>query len=190
MHARADTAKKVELVILSLFTIWLALTVISPYTIPADSTGDLSGTVGKVENGGVFESMNPVARVVYTLGDAYCHQKSERSYTLNGNQMPFCARDEGIFLGLVIGMVVATVTRYEISVKLLVLGIVPMAIDGGLQILTGYESSNPTRIVTGVLAGAAIALLISLFAREIGRGGRTGSEEGGQDRQDGPVRTK
>jgi uncharacterized membrane protein len=84
--------------------------------------------------------------------------------------MPFCARDEGIFLGLVIGMTLAIITRYEIKVIYFILGIVPIGVDGLAQLLTNYESTNPIRLITGLLAGVVVALLISVFIREITHG--------------------
>lgn len=163
VQTRSD---RVEFAILIFFTIWFLLTVITPLTLPENSVKDLSGVVGSIDNGDVIEKMNPLAKAVYTVGDAYCHQMSERSYYLNGNQMPFCSRDEGVFLGLMIGMIAAMVTRYEISAPVLVIGVIPIAIDGLMQLFTDYESTNPVRVITGVLAGIVVALLISLLVRE------------------------
>ena len=39
---------------------------------------------------------------VYGFGDLNCHQKHERSWFVNGNQMPVCTRDIGIFAGLAV----------------------------------------------------------------------------------------
>jgi uncharacterized membrane protein len=163
LRTRSD---KAELAILLFFMIWFLLTILAPFTLPANSVKDLSGTTGSIDNEDVIEEMNPLAGAIYTVGDAYCHQISGRSHYLNGNQMPFCSRDEGLFLGLAIGMAVAIVTRYEISALGLILGIAPIAIDGLAQILTDYESTNPLRVITGLLAGIVISLLISLFIRE------------------------
>jgi uncharacterized membrane protein len=179
MRLSLTRSGKVEFIILALFTVWFLLTVIVPFTLPTNSVRDLSGVVGTIDNEDALAAMNPVAKAVYTVGDAYCHQISGRSYYLNGNQMPFCARDEGIFLGLMLGMVVAVVTRYEISGLVLVLGVLPIAVDGLLQLITSYESTNPLRVITGLLAGIVVALLISLFAREAIR------DEKPADSQDG-----
>ena len=50
-----------------------------------------------------WSDLNPIAAFVYAFGDLNCHQKSERSWEINGNQMAVCARDVGLFLGLAIG---------------------------------------------------------------------------------------
>ncbi|MCH1587861.1 MAG: DUF2085 domain-containing protein, partial [Flavobacteriales bacterium] len=51
----------------------------------------------------VWTSLNPYAGFVYGFGDLNCHQKHERSFEINSNQMPVCTRDVGIFFGLVVG---------------------------------------------------------------------------------------
>ncbi|HIH02187.1 TPA: DUF2085 domain-containing protein [Thermoplasmata archaeon] len=92
-----------------------------------------------------------------------CHQLAERSYFLNGNQMPFCARDLGLFVGLMIGFGIATFLSVQINPVLLLFGLAPMGIDGGVQLVTEYESTNPLRLATGIVAGAALALLLAVF---------------------------
>jgi uncharacterized membrane protein len=124
---------------------------------------DLSGVVGGHENEDQFKNLSPLPHAIYWLGDAECHQLANRSYFLNGNQMPFCARDVGIFLGLVIGFSTATFVRWKIPPLLVLFGLVPIAIDGGLQQMTSYESTNPLRLATGIVAGLVLALLFAHF---------------------------
>jgi uncharacterized membrane protein len=38
-----------------------------------------------------------------------------------------------------------------------------MGIDGGLQLVTEYESTNPLRLATGFIAGAAASLLLAMY---------------------------
>ncbi|GIR76495.1 MAG: hypothetical protein CM15mP78_11940 [Candidatus Poseidoniales archaeon] len=64
-----------------------------------------------VENGQccpafAWSEVNPYAAIIYGFGDVNCHQKSERSWEVNNNQLPVCTRDVGIFAGLFIGGVV------------------------------------------------------------------------------------
>ena len=131
-----------------------------------------------------WSELNPFWGFVYAFGDLNCHQKHERSWEINGNQMPVCTRDIGIFIGLFIGAALFglrgvnrwTVRDTFLSVfpdekietlylkdrrmvaMLLVIGIglVPMGIDGFTQLLTGYESTNPVRVVTGLFSGLVI----------------------------------
>ena len=134
-------------------------------------------------HGGTFSwtNLNPAWAFVYGFGDLNCHQKHERSWEINGNQMPVCTRDVGIFLGLVIGAALFgwrglnrwTIRDSFLSVfpdvrlesiyladkrmlamlAIICIGLVPMAIDGFTQMLTEYESTNPLRVLTGIAAG-------------------------------------
>ena len=131
-----------------------------------------------------WSELNPFWGFVYAFGDLNCHQKHERSWEINGNQMPVCTRDIGIFLGLVIGAALFSLRglnrwtvrdsflsvfpdemleplylkdrRMAAMLLLIALGLVPMGIDGFAQLLTDYESTNPVRIITGFFSGMVI----------------------------------
>ena len=144
-------------------TIWLALVVLSPYMVPSGTLTDLSGRVGYQDNAETLSELSPLPRVVYHIGDSQCHQIVNRSYFLNENQMPFCARDVGLFIGLAAGSLFALFVRLSVNPLFLLIGLVPIAIDGGLQLVTSYESFNALRLATGIVAGAALALLLAVF---------------------------
>ena len=156
------------LALLILSAVWLALVLLSPLLVPSNTLRDLSGVVGGHENEHQFKNLGPLPHAVYWLGDAECHQLASRSLFLNGNQMPFCARDVGLFLGLVIGFFAATFVSWKIPPLLVLLGLVPIAIDGGLQLVTSHESTNPLRLATGLVAGLVLALLFAHFLFVIG----------------------
>lgn len=153
-----------DALLLAMFSVLLAWVVLAPFTLPPGSVTDLSGRTITIDNMDQISKMNPFAAAIYYLGDSQCHQLASRSYFLNGNQMPFCSRDVGIFLGLVVGMAIALFTRIRLRWYMVILGFAPMAIDGGLQALTSYESSNPLRLATGLLAGISVALLLHIFS--------------------------
>ncbi|MCH1540018.1 MAG: DUF2085 domain-containing protein [Candidatus Poseidonia sp.] len=136
-----------------------------------------------------WTSMNPYAGFIYAFGDLNCHQKHERSWEVNGNQMPVCTRDVGIFAGLFIGGWLFSRrgwnrwTVRDTNLSLLpkswlepiyaknkrtiawfgigVLICLPLIFDGFLQLLTSYESTNAKRVLTGLPFGFGIALLMS-----------------------------
>ena len=116
------------------------------------------------DNEEVIEMMNPISRFVYYLGDVNCHQLSHRSYEYNGNQMSFCARDFGIFLGLAMGFTYSLGRRIELTLPLIILALTPIGIDGTIQLLTDYESTNPRRIITGLIAGVATGIALKIIA--------------------------
>ncbi len=148
-------------------------------------------------HGGTFawSELNPYYAFVYAFGDLNCHQKHERSWTINGNQMPVCARDVGIFLGLALGgwwfsrrglnrwtirdsfltlfpdsMIAPLYTsdrRLSAMFGTGILCCLPVVLDGGIQAISAYESVNPVRILTGIPFGFIIGwyLCASLSSR-------------------------
>jgi len=185
-----------------------------PFYLPTDSVPELSGRAnsfdyqsedawGNVQtdgNGGmghnqseygsfVWSDLDPYAAFIYAFGDLNCHNKAERSWEINGNQMPVCVRDVGIFLGLAIGGFWFSrkgfnrwtirdtflsllpddrlLSVYKNDKRLLAMfviaavGAVPMAIDGFTQMLTSYESTAFMRLLTGTPFGILIGAFMS-----------------------------
>jgi len=132
--------------------------------------------------------INPYAALIYGFGDLNCHQKHERSWEVNNNQLPVCTRDIGIFMGLFVGGVVFSrrgwnrwtvrdtclslfpdawlKTTYEQNRRTLVwlacglLLCMPLIFDGFLQLLTSYESTNLRRVLTGIPFGFGLGVLL------------------------------
>lgn len=93
------------------------------------------------------------------LGRRYgCHQKPERSFTINGYQFPICARCTGIILGEIIGIII--LVRKKIGIKKGMLLILPTAIDGVTQLFGWQESNNARRFISGVLAGIGYSICV------------------------------
>ena len=153
----------VLLVIFLVSSLWLVLVVVSPFMVPGGTLTDLSGSVSVKDNVDQFHDLSPLPKAIYSIGDVECHQIKERSYSLNGNEMPFCARDFGLFIGLAGGFGLVAFYRLKTNPLLLMLGLVPLGLDGGIQLVTDYESNNILRLVTGIIAGAALALIIAQY---------------------------
>jgi uncharacterized membrane protein len=134
--------------------------ILAPLSLPADSVGDLTGKVGTVENEDITEDMNPYAKFFYDSGDSNCHTIKERSFFVNGNQMPFCARDMAIFFGMTLGLLFALFIRVPLKWWWLIGGLIPIGIDGTVQLFTPYESTNLMRVLTGGLAGIVTSLAL------------------------------
>ena len=143
------------------------------------------------QHGGKFawSELDVFSAFVYGFGDLNCHQKYERSWVINGNQMPVCTRDIGILIGIFIGGLIFrkhglnrwTIRDSIISVLpdekvepfyfndrrfLLAFGgiallLLPTALDGGIQAISGYESTNLKRLITGFPMGVGIGLLFA-----------------------------
>lgn len=156
--------KKWNKLFLSITCLWAFMILASPLMLEPNKTGDLSGSVGIYDNEEVIEEMNPIIKLVYYLGDVNCHQLSHRSYEYNNNQMSFCARDVGIFVGLALGFVGALGRKIEMTLPLVILSLAPIGLDGTMQLVTDYESTNPRRIITGLIAGIATGISLKIIA--------------------------
>ena len=200
--------KKVSKILGGASAIYLILCFIAPLMIESDSVPELSGRANAIDyafegswgnqnhkegssighnqslHGGKFawSELNPIAAVTYAIGDLNCHQKHQRSWEINGNQMPVCVRDLGILLGFTLGCMlfgIRGLNRWTIRdsflsvfpddsmssmylndkrmvamIAIIALGLIPLATDGFSQlIIDSYESTNPVRLVTGVGGG-------------------------------------
>ncbi len=144
------------------------------------------GGANLVDHENIWETFPLYARVVYTIGDAQCHQLWYRSFMLNGNQMPIDQRMTSMYLFANLGLLAAIFARPSTSTGqvmlnalpeflrrrlwkfgpdragalVLVLGLIPMAIDGFTQLSGRYESTPLARVLTGGLAGFVGGLLV------------------------------
>ncbi len=159
---------------------WFVLVVAAAFMVPHGMFTDLSGTTGTHDNEDLFDQVHPLPHAIYWIGDGECHQLANRSYFLNGNQMPFCARDVGLFAGVAIGFGVVTFMLIKINPLFALAGIAPLGVDGTVQMFTDYESTNILRLATGLVAGAACALLLAHFIFALQEERDPGTPENGQ----------
>jgi uncharacterized membrane protein len=100
-----------------------------------------------------------------------------------GYKMPVCSRDIGLYGAMLIGGIAYPFARRLNERKVypaiyLVLAVVPLGLDGGVQFVSElgllpfvYESTNFMRVATGAIAGFAAAfyaipILVNLFSAE------------------------
>ena len=167
---RRKKLSKAIMVFFILFLLWAILQFLAPMSLPSNSVKDLSGMVGVSDNAEVIGKIPVPFNFVYSMGDRLCHQKAERSFFINGNEMPFCSRCTAIWLGLAIGlgfMMLYTIQLNEKFLFAIIIGIVPMGIDGVGQLLGFWESTNIIRLITGLLAGVVCGIAIGLIIDEI-----------------------
>lgn len=117
------------------------------------------------------------------IGYAICHQIVARSFLIEADPMPLCARCTGIYLGVAAALILALV-RGRVRVGrvpplpiLLVFGVFVafMGIDGVNSYFhlfpgfTGiYEPNNTLRLVSGMLCGIAVGtVLLPMFNRAV-----------------------
>jgi uncharacterized membrane protein len=115
------------------------------------------------------------------MGYGLCHQLPERSFFGGGVQVSVCARDTGIYIGILLSLaMIAAVHRGSrprgfptragwVAIALM---IGAMAIDGVTEYSGLRPTTNELRLITGLLAGYAIGALIApMINDELWRGG-------------------
>lgn len=86
-----------------------------------------------------------------------CHCREDRSFYYKGEKFPICARCTGELVGIVISMFSCFFFRLSILSSVFLL--IPMIIDGIVQLKTSYESNNRRRFITGFLFGYGLFML-------------------------------
>lgn len=89
-----------------------------------------------------------------------CHNKEERSTKLFINYLNLCSRCTGILIGMLLTVII---TIYSFNYYYLMLCVIPLIIDGTLQLYTKYKSNNLKRIITGILFGVGLVVLLSIY---------------------------
>jgi len=92
---------------------------------------------------------------------ALCHGIPDRCIELWGVPMPICARCSALYIGFIAGILLFMVLPHlqERAARwILGLAALPMILDGLTQLARLRVSTNPLRIETGLIAGAAFAL--------------------------------
>jgi len=111
-----------------------------------------------------------VQAVLHWMGYGLCHQLPDRSFFGGGVQLPVCARDTGIYIGILVSL--ALISRLhqgsrprELPTRsgwiAIALMIGTMALDGGTEYAGLRSTTNELRLITGLLAGFAIGAVIT-----------------------------
>lgn len=103
-----------------------------------------------------------IAGPLYLFGSHICHQLAERSFHVDGAQLPVCARCFGIYCGAAAAGVWApsaamVMTRERV---LLVAAALPTAVTVGLEWAGSWQPSNLVRFLAGGAAGVVVALVV------------------------------
>lgn len=97
----------------------------------------------------------------------FCGQVPSHSFYIAGYQMCLCSRCLAIYSSLLAGGLILTLFRYRlyfhirpISWKFWLLGMIPMALDGGTQLVGWHESNLYLRLLTGAIFGLMTAWFV------------------------------
>lgn len=169
MERRERVSKTMTIIFLVMF-LFAFIQFAAPFFIPENTIDDLHGSVGMIDNQETLDSISFPWNIPYVFGDLLCHQKPERSFFINGNQMPFCSRCAAIWVGLAIGLAVMLVYTIELNERfmvLIILSLIPIGIDGTGQLLGFWESTNLSRVITGLIIGIPVGCAIGVIVDEV-----------------------
>ncbi len=170
MEKREKYSRIPIFIVFLFFLIWILLQFFAPIAIEKGSVKDLSGVTTIADNKQTIKNMSFPWGSVYGCGDRLCHQKADRSFFINDNQMPFCSRCTAIFLGLAIGLGLMVFIKIKLDEKfafLLIVSLIPIGIDGIGQLLGFWESVNLIRFATGVFVGIMCGIAIGVIIDEL-----------------------
>lgn len=170
MQRRAKCFRSIIFVFFIFFSLWILLQFLAPLVLPKGSVSDLSGLVAVSDNEDAINNMDFPWNFVYSAGDRLCHQKAERSFFINENEMPFCSRCTAIWLGLAIGlgfMVLYTIELNEKFLFTILISLIPIGVDGVGQLFGFWESTNIIRVITGLLTGMVCGVTLGVIIDEI-----------------------
>lgn len=156
-------ARHVFLGIAILVLIWV---ISAPLMCATGTLVHLDGSIGQIDHGELWGTLNPVASWIYTLGDFLCHQMESRTFMLNGNELPFCIRDVALLIGFIVGMFMVIffkMTRNKTTDTYIICSLALIIFDWAVQHVCNSNVAL-TRVVTGILAGAAIAMFLCFMA--------------------------
>lgn len=86
-----------------------------------------------------------------------CHCMDKRSFHFHGRKFPICARCTGELVGIIFSMF--SCIFFYCDVKISIILLIPMIVDGVIQLKTSYESNNYRRFITGFLFGYGLFML-------------------------------
>jgi uncharacterized membrane protein len=103
-----------------------------------------------------------------------CHQIPSRSASVDGASFPLCFRCMGMYTAIAVATPFWFLARSERrldrrALKLLVLlsiGLAPMVADGTGNHLGLWDTADPIRTVTGILAGCSLVALVAVACRD------------------------
>ena len=87
-----------------------------------------------------------------------CHCRPDRSFFWHGRQFPVCARCTGELIGFLAAIPGGIFLGFHPVWSLLML--LPLIVDGTVQLKTAYESTNLRRVITGFLFGYGLVTLL------------------------------
>ena len=120
--------------------------------------------------GGLIVLSSPI----YHFFSFLCHQISDRSFHVEGEQFAVCSRCFGVYFGLLFGFAIYPLWRRIDEIEplpriWLFLSLIPITIDWSLTVFGIWENTHLSRFITGLILGLACATFIVPATIEITR---------------------
>jgi uncharacterized membrane protein len=118
-----------------------------------------------------YFGVEPLAGRIFASYHAICDQIPSHSFFILGHQMAFCSRNFSLYFAIWAGTMIFRFARQRMHVRplpwpVLVMFLLPMALDGGTQLFGWRESNDLLRVITGLLFGLGIAWFALPFVQD------------------------
>jgi len=119
--------------------------------------------------------------ILFDLGGTVCHQIADRSFFVEGVQLPLCIRCSAIHFSLWYAFATTLICSgswinhvSQSTVRIILIGsLAPVAIDIAWQIWGNFLGDNDLRFFTGLLAGVGIGLFMAKTIASLKQEGST-----------------
>ncbi|HUQ89684.1 MAG TPA: DUF2085 domain-containing protein [Vicinamibacterales bacterium] len=119
--------------------------------------------------------MSLVSEFIFAVGSVICHQRPERSFFVNGHQLPVCARCTGLYLGGALGLLVWMGVKIargwrpmnwdpRLAARLIAVAAIPTALSVATGTLAVWDGSNVTRAVLAIPLGLSAGAIVAAVA--------------------------
>jgi uncharacterized membrane protein len=108
---------------------------------------------------------NGLAFAIYRAFGTLCHQIPERSYFIDGHKFAVCSRCTGIYFGFAFTLLLYPLVRSLRNTEapprsVLILSVLPLAIDFSLTFFGIWENTHTSRLLTGALLGSVAVFYV------------------------------
>ena len=108
---------------------------------------------------------NEVAEGIYRGFGIFCHQRSDRSYFVDGHKLAVCSRCTGLYAGFAFTLLIYPLMRSLRSAsfpprRILFLATLPLLLDFSLTFFGIWENTHTSRLLTGALLGSVAVFYV------------------------------
>lgn len=119
--------------------------------------------------------MHLVSEFIFAAGSVICHQRPDRSFFVEGHQLPVCARCTGLYLSGLVGLggwIALKIARRwrpmvwnpRITARLIVVAAIPTALSLAGGAIGAWDGSNLTRALLAIPLGAGAGAIVAAVA--------------------------